>query len=393
MFRSPIPFMVALNVMGVNLIAPVLPAYAAHFGVGFAAVSTLVAAFALTRMTFRLTAGTLADRHGSRLVCTGGGIVQAGGALLAAVSPGLGILLAARGIQGIGSALFGTSVNRYLLVTTEKGDLGRATAGFQTGILAGGTVGPLIGGVVADRLGIFAPFYVQAIVAAALAVVSYTYIKDTGRRGAAQPHHERRQGSVRTLLGIPGFKVVMLLGFSYFIVRAGVVNLLVPAFADEVLTMSATQIGAIISLGSLVSLFVMPVAGHLADTIGRVPVGLAGAATSAATVILYGVFDSTTGIVLVSALLGIGIGLTAVALPTMIGDIAPPGTEGRASGTYRMANDVGWIVGPTLLGLLADSGRYSLAFTLAAVPMMIGGLVLLRSDALKRLNTRSAQGP
>ena len=125
-FRSPIPWMVALNVIGVNLIAPVLPSYAGHFGVGFAAASTLVTVFALARMSFRLTAGTLADRLGSRLICAIGGTVQAAGALIASFAPELGVLLVARGMQGIGSALFGTSVNRYLLVETDKAELGSA---------------------------------------------------------------------------------------------------------------------------------------------------------------------------------------------------------------------------------------------------------------------------
>jgi ACDE family multidrug resistance protein len=66
------PWMVALSVMGVNLIAPVLPAYASHFGAGFGAASTVVTVLAFSRMGLRSTAGTLGDRHGSRLVCIAG---------------------------------------------------------------------------------------------------------------------------------------------------------------------------------------------------------------------------------------------------------------------------------------------------------------------------------
>ena len=41
--------MVALNVIGVNLITPVLPSYATHFGVGITAASFLITIFALAR--------------------------------------------------------------------------------------------------------------------------------------------------------------------------------------------------------------------------------------------------------------------------------------------------------------------------------------------------------
>lgn len=370
--------MVALNVIGVNLIAPVLPAYASHFGVGFAAASTLVTVFALARMSLRLTAGSWADRYGSRIVCIGGGAVQTVGALLAVFAPSLSLLLAARAIQGMGSALFGTSINRYLLVVTGKAELGRATAGFQGGILLGSTIGPLVGGIVAERFGIFAPFYVQATIAALLAIVSSQYIRDGALPARAVAGAPSRTRSFRSVLEIRGFKVIMFLGFGLFFLRAGAISVLIPAFADAVLDLSPAMIGFLISLGSIASLIAMPIAGQVADRFGRIPVALAGAFSTAATVTLFGLADSAIDMMVISALLGLGIGLAAVALPTMIGDIAPSGTEGRASAVYRMANDLGWVVGPVTLGLLADSSRYGLAFAVAGLPLVVGGTVLLR---------------
>lgn len=374
---SPIPLMVALNVMGVNLITPVLPSYASHFGVGIAAASFLITVFALARMSFRLPAGSLSDRYGSRVVCIIGGLVQACGALLASVAPGLGVLLVARAIQGFGSALFGTSVNRHLLVVTDKDDLGRSIAGFQGGIVLGGTIGPLVGGVVAQQLGIFAPFAFQAVVALGLAGVSAIVIKED-TPGVVEKRAKDRP-TLRSILVVPGFRVVMLSGFSLFFVRAGAINVVVPAFADEILSMSPAQIGAVISLGSIVSLLVMPLAGRLSDSVGRWQVAVAGALTTAGTIALYGLVNTAMQLYIVAALTGIGIGLAAVALPTMIGDIAPPGTEGRASGVYRMANDMGWIFGPVTLGLLADQSQFGLAFIVAGLPFTLAAVFLRRS--------------
>jgi len=356
----------------------VLPSYATHFGVGIGAASFLITVFALSRMAFRLPAGTFADRYGSRVVCMSGATVQACGALLAAIAPGLGVLLVARAIQGAGSALFGTSANRYLLVVTEKEDLGRSIAGFQGGIVLGGTLGPLIGGVVAEQFGIFAPFYVQAGIAFALAGVSAIVINESGIHSPVS-RRSRPNTSVRQILAVPGFRVLMLCGFSLFFVRAGAINVVVPAFADEILGMSPAQIGAVISLGSIVSLLVMPLAGQLADSVGRWQVAVAGALVTSATVALYGLATSSSQLFVVAALTGVGIGLAAVALPTMIGDLAPSGAEGRASGVYRMANDLGWVFGPATLGFLADSGRFGLAFVVAGVPFVIAAAVLARS--------------
>jgi DHA1 family multidrug resistance protein-like MFS transporter len=375
---SPIPLMVALNVLGVNLITPVLPSYANHFDVGIAAASFLITVFAVARMSARLPAGSLADQFGSRIVCMGGASVQAFGALLATVAPGLAVLLVARAIQGIGSALWGTSANRYLLVVTDKAELGKAIASFQGGIVLGGTIGPLIGGVVAQQFGIFAPFYVQAGLALALLVVSGFVIDRNDGHGVVGSDEAARP-TFRQILAVPGFRVVMFGGFSLFFIRAGAINVVVPAFGDIILSMSPAAIGAVISLGSIVSLAVMPLAGRLADSRSRWEVAVLGALITAVTVALHGLVENEIQFFAIAALSGIGIGFVAVALPTMIGDLAPAGTEGRASGVYRMANDMGWIFGPTTLALLADQSRYGLAFLVAGVPLLLAATALSRS--------------
>jgi MFS transporter, DHA1 family, multidrug resistance protein len=371
---SPIAWLVSLNVIGVNLVAPILPAYAAHYGVGIGIASSLLTAFALARMSMRLISGKMSDKRGSRVICMAGGAIQAVGAVVASFAPVFWVLLAARLTQGIGSSMFGTAVNRHLLVITDKAELGKATAGFQSGILLGNTMGPLIGGLVADSFGIFAPFMVQAVITSGIVVASWRFIGDDMVEGASKEVIAR---PIRALLGLGGFKVVMVLAFGLFFVRAGATNVLVPAYADGVLALSPGQIGVIISLGSIVSLFVMAVAGRLSDSIGRRPVALAGVFISAVTVAAYSLANGTIEIAIVSALTGVGAGLAAVALPTMIGDMAPPGTEGLASGLYRMANDMGWIVGPTVLGIMADSSQFSIAFVVAGLPLLVGGLMFL----------------
>lgn len=371
--------MVALNVIGVNLIAPVLPAYAAHFGVGFVIASSLITAFALARMSFRLVAGRLSDAHGSRRICAAGGLIQAGGALLGGFAPGIGVLLIARAIQGSGSAMFGTSINRYLLVTTEAATLGRATAGYQSGILVGSAIGPFAGGVIADRLGIFAPFFLQAAVAGLLAALSMRLIVDRGT--IVGEDSESVVASVKRVLGLNGFRLIMMLGFGLFFIRAGATNVLLPAFADETMGLSTSVIGAIISLGAVVSLIVMPVAGRLADRIGRIPLAVGGAIGASIAVAMYGFAVNSFHLGVVAAVTGIGVGLSRVALPTMVGDLAPRGTEGLATGVFRIANDMGWVIGPLALGYLADGGRFGVGFAVAGVPLFLGGLLLaMRRD-------------
>lgn len=366
--------MVSLNVLGVNMVVPSIPEFADEFGVRLASASVLVTAFAGARMAFRLAGGVLSDRRGSMLVCLFGGLVQAGGSLLAAVAPQFWILLLARVVQGAGSSLFGTSINRYLLVISPAEQRGRSIAWFQAGILVGNTLGPLLGGFLAEIAGLRAPFWVQAGVALFIAALSVFVITE---RGGAAALSSTRAGAAK-LLRIPMFQGVMVMAFGLFFMRAGAWNVLVPAYADDTVGLGPARIGVVVSAGALVSLVVMAAAGRVADHVGRRPVAASGLLFGGLAVVLYGTVDTYGGLVAISALTGVGVGAAAVALPTIVGDVAPLGTEGLASGLYRIANDLGWVLGPTVLAVMADQGNYTAGFLTAALPMMLGALLFVR---------------
>jgi MFS family permease len=174
---------------------------------------------------------------------------------------------------------------------------------------------------------------------------------------------------------------MMLMAFGLFFVRAGATNVLVPAFGDRVLSMSPAAVGAVISAGSLVSLAMMAPAGRIADLRGRRPVALAGVFSTAGAVTLFGLASNPASLLGASAAVGVGMGLASVALPTMVGDIAPSGTEGLASGLYRIANDLGWVAGPLVLGWLADMSRFGLGFVVSGIPIAAGGLLFASRPA------------
>jgi MFS family permease len=112
---------------------------------------------------------------------------------------------------------------------------------------------------------------------------------------------------------------------------------------------------------------------------------MAGVVAVAASVALYATTTSLWGLLAVSALVGLTVGVASVPLPTMVGDLAPEGTEGVAAGVFRMANDLGWIVGPLVLGAMADGGLWALGFVVAGVPLLVAGLLFLGApETLRR---------
>ena len=135
-----------------------------------------------------------------------------------------------------------------------------------------------------------------------------------------------------------------------------------------------TMLGVVFGVASVVAM--LPT-GRLVDRVGRKPVTLAGVVLVAASVALYGTTSSLWGLLAVSGLAGLTVGLASVPLPTMVGDLAPDGAEGIAAGVFRMANDVGWIVGPLVLGAMADAALWGWGFVVAGVPLLLSGFVFV----------------
>jgi MFS family permease len=268
------------------------------------------------------------------------------------------------------------AANQYLLRITPRERLGRATSVFQTGIVTGAAIGPAIGGVLADVGDFRTPFWAQALLSLVLIPVIMVVMKpiETERRSV------RSSLSVaRGFLFRPMFLAVMGLGFSLFFLRAGARNALLPVYADQVGGLSSTYIGFVVSASSVTSALAMIPTGRLVDRIGRKPVTLMGAVTVAGSVALYGLTSSLWGLIAVSALAGLAVGLASVPLPTMIGDLAPAGTEGVAAGVFRMGNDVGWITGPLILGIMADHALWGWGFVVAGLPLLVAGALFTRA--------------
>ena len=63
-----------------------------------------------------------------------------------------------------------------------------------------------------------------------------------------------------------------------------------------------------------------------------------------------------------------------------------------------MAADLGWIVGPLVLGAMADAGQWAWGFVVAGVPLLVAGALFLgtgdrRATILDRPSYRSTPGP
>ena len=160
-------------------------AIAKDLGTDVIGVQTAITLFTLTMAALMIPGSKLTDLWGRKFCFRIGLVVYGLGALVAALAPGLGVLiLGYSAMEGIGSALMIPPI--YILATVATTDVTSRAKAF--GVISaaagiGAAAGPLIGGVITTGIGWRASFVLQVLVVACIIVLS-ARIADPGVQGA-----------------------------------------------------------------------------------------------------------------------------------------------------------------------------------------------------------------
>jgi EmrB/QacA subfamily drug resistance transporter len=177
-------FMLLLDI---TIVIVALPTIQSELHASFSDVQWVIDAYALTLASVLLTAGSLADRYGRRLLFTVGLIVFTLGSLLCGIAQSPIMLILSRSAQGIGGAiLFATSL--ALLAQSFHGkERGMAFGiwGAVTGVAAG--LGPVLGGVITTGISWRGIFLVNLPVGVAALVVTRWQVDESKTPHAARP--------------------------------------------------------------------------------------------------------------------------------------------------------------------------------------------------------------
>src|SRR5689334_338395 len=142
-------FMLLLDITIVNV---ALPDIQRDLDASLSDLQWVIDAYALTLAALQLTAGSLADRFGRRLLFSIGIVVFTLGSLLCGLAPGSTFLSLSRAFQGIGGAIMFATGLAILANAYHGRDRGVAFGvfGAVTGVAV--AVGPVIGGALTSGL-------------------------------------------------------------------------------------------------------------------------------------------------------------------------------------------------------------------------------------------------
>jgi MFS transporter, DHA2 family, methylenomycin A resistance protein len=427
-------FLVLLDVTIVNV---ALPQIGNSLGASVSGLQWVVDGYALALATLMLAGGTIGDLRGHKRVVLTGLVVFGAGSLACGIAPGVGVLVAARLVQGVGAALLLPGTLAIISHAYPDGPAQARAIGVWAGI---GSLalpaGPLLGGVLIDLFGwraiflVNVPIVVVALVAAvrlvresigdggrrldgagvglgivALAAVTFAGI-EAGRAGVASVpvlvaavvaiatliafiRVERARGEAAMLpLGLfrrPRFTVANAGAATMNLCTLGTLFVLT-LFLQSVQGRTPLQAGL-----ALVPLFaplavIAPLAGRIVSRVGpRVPIA-AGFAVAAAGLALLVASEAGSGYLplLVAFLLwGIGLGFVTPAVVAAAIAAVPKARAGLASAINNTARQSGGAIGIAVAGAVAGSPARGGAFVsgLHAVALAAAVLYLVAAAA------------
>src|SRR6185437_15412133 len=157
-----------------------IKAIGAELGGGTSALQWVVSAYTLMLAAFILTAGALADRLGARRMYCTGFVVFVAASLACGLAPTMGVLVAARAVQGVGAAILGAcSLALLNHAFRDPAERTRAVGLWAAGASVALALGPVLGGLLIAGFGWRSIFFINLPIGAAGFWLTRRYAQET----------------------------------------------------------------------------------------------------------------------------------------------------------------------------------------------------------------------
>lgn len=344
--------------LGFGALLPIMPLYFTSHGTDLPTLGLVIAAWPAARLVAEPVFGWVADRT-ARTPLMLAGLVVAGTATVVpvlVVSP-VAFLLA-RGVAGLGAAMYDPAARGYLADASGRDRQGEAFGLYSAAQFGGFLFGPVIGGVAAAATGdptiVFWVAGLACLLAALLLGVRLPArprpAADRPAGGATGPLPPADDGRPRRLANRLLAAAIVLNVGSFF--AGGSYEVIWSLYLTS-LGAGLDVIGITFAAFSIPVLVLSPIAGRLIDRRGGYAILVAGVATVALSGPLYPLIPAVWWVVVLSLVEGSAFALVSPALYALVARATPPGRSSTAQGIFGAAGTVGTISASLAAGAAA----------------------------------------
>ena len=366
----PLFLAVAAAMVGLGVISPILPLYVREFGAGGAQLGLVFAAFSVSRALLAPILGRLSDRVGRRRMIALGLGAYTAVSILYVIAESLWQLAAFRLLHGAASVLVTPIAQAYVGDVTPPGREGRTMNLFYSSMFLGMALGPLLGGGLAERWGLVAPFFVMGSLTFIALIAVLAFVPED-RHSLARP---KGRPPIRQVARSPVVWGIVAYNATRGFWRQGF-NAFWPLLGAA-LGHGEAALGSVLTAYLFAQAALQIPFGFLADRFPRLPQIVLGGVVAPA--VLFGVpaVAGSLGWVLAGGvLMGAASALGRASVVAVRAACGRVHGMGILAGIQNSAFAVGQSLGPVCAGLAYDLGGM-------AAPMYLGGTVGLLGTAL-----------
>jgi MFS family permease len=376
----PVGLAVCLSLLGDLTLYAVLVTQLDVLGLSLAAVGVLLSVNRLVRIPGNLVAGVLFDRWGRRPLFLLGMVLGVLSTASYGLARGFWPFLLARATWGVAWTLINIGGRTIALDVSTDADRGRVTGFYQAWMWAGFALGPLLGGILTDRIGFRPTMLILAALTAVGLVVAVLAVPETLRRRQGSGGREQGAGSsilhsaLRTLRSGRTFLratpalalLVALLLITQFTgegIATSTLTLWLQSRFGQIVALDGITLGIATAGGIVAAVFSIlagiagPAGGQLSDRYGRLAVIVGSLILAILGFVPLAAGGSVAAFALGVVLLAVSSGAALAALIAQAGDLTPPGRQGTVMGLLATVSDLGLMLGPIVaFGLLPTIG-------------------------------------
>jgi MFS transporter, DHA1 family, multidrug resistance protein len=261
----------------------------------------------------------------------------------------------------------------------------------QTAAFIGTSIGPLLGGLIADRFGYSVAFGLTGVLLVCSGIAVLLLVHEDFSPPAPQPAggiHAGFRGSLRLILDVPG--LAALIGTLFFVQAGmGAVAPILPLFVQSLLPADAAQVaslsGLILGATAVTSAFAAGIAGKLGDRIGHERLLAVCAIGGGLLYLPQALVTSPWQLLALRALLGVFTGGLFPGVMATIAVRSPASRRGWVFGVTATATALGNAAGPLVGAWAAGAFGLRAAFVVTAAALTAAGVWVALSLAPRRL--------
>lgn len=356
--------------LGSNMRLPIVPLYATSIGADTVLVGTINSAFLLMAGILSLPLGIISDRFGRKLFASLGLIVLAATSFMLYFSKTPMQLLWIYLLFGAGVAAFGPTMMSFVADFSPATHLGRSYGWYTTALYTSMSLGPAIGGFVAEQSGFLQVFLYSGVIIFVTFWVVLLFLPPTHVIIGERPKRPKASKVLRELLkNRPLLSCWMVTLGGCFALGMFITFLPLHAHAQN---LTVWQIGVVFAVQGLSNAVSRIPFGHLSDKVKNrstlVVIGLIGFSASMAG---FGMSKTTVHFVLFAVAFGTSMGLAFTSVGALIAEVVPVESRGLAMGGYNTCIYFGMMISSASMGPIIRKIGFEDGF------LIIGGINLV----------------